>query len=120
MKNDFGGHDNHHFGNIYAYVGRALGVTGTLVAHEDYFYENKVVLTNNQVGGVQCSGAKTVLHDNSYFTPDATLVECGGNLTLAQAKGFDIGSTVASVPSDDTVLRWASELLTIGAPVLMV
>ena len=21
MKNDFGGHDNHHYGNIYGYVG---------------------------------------------------------------------------------------------------
>ena len=26
MKNDFGGHDNHHTGDIYAYVGQALGV----------------------------------------------------------------------------------------------
>merc|ERR1711937_550021 len=26
MKNDFGGHDNHHFNNVYAYIGRAMGV----------------------------------------------------------------------------------------------
>ena len=26
MKNDFGGHDNYHRNNIYAYSGKALGV----------------------------------------------------------------------------------------------
>merc|ERR1712203_936818 len=86
MKNDFGGHDNHHFDNIYAYIGRAMGVTGTLDGHEDYFYGNKVVLTKNQVGGVQCKDVKTVLHDNSYYTPDGTLQECGVNLTEAQSQ----------------------------------
>jgi len=120
MKNDFGGHDNHHFNNIYAYIGRAMGVTGTLEGHEDYFYGNKVVLTNNQVGGVQCKNAKTVLKDNSYFTPDGTLTECGGNLSQAQAKGFDVGSTVAMTPSDDDILGWASDLLGIGAQELVV
>ena len=42
MKNDFGGHDNHHYNNVYAYAGHALGVTNTLEGHEDYFYNNKV------------------------------------------------------------------------------
>merc|ERR1712160_52669 len=50
MKTDFGGHDNHHFNNIYAYVGRAMGVTNTYEGHEDYFYGNKVVLTRSAVG----------------------------------------------------------------------
>jgi len=120
MKNDFGGHDNHHFNNIYAYISKAMGVTGTLVGHEDYFYGNKVVLTNNKVGGVQCKDAKTVLKDNSYFTPDGTLTECGGNLSQAQVQGFDVGSTVATTPSDDDILVWASELLGIGAQELVV
>jgi len=97
-----------------------MGVTGTLVGHEDYFYGNKVVLTNNKVGGVQCKDAKTVLKDNSYFTPDGTLIECGGNLSQAQVQGFDVGSTVATTPSDDDILVWASELLGIGAQELVV
>ena len=33
MKNDFGGHDNHHYDTIYAYAGRALGVTSTLAGY---------------------------------------------------------------------------------------
>jgi hypothetical protein len=51
MKNDFGGHDNHHTDNIYAYVGRALGVCGALDNHEDVFTGNQVVLTGTSVGG---------------------------------------------------------------------
>ena len=38
MKNDFGGHDNHHYNNVDAYVGRGLGVCETLPGHDDYFY----------------------------------------------------------------------------------
>lgn len=45
MKNDFGGHDNHHTNNIYAYVGIALSTCSMLDGHEDVFYGNKVVLT---------------------------------------------------------------------------
>merc|ERR1711918_38649 len=87
MKNDFGGHDNHHYNNIYAFAGRAMGVTTILPGHEDQFYGNKVVLTGTDVGGVQCDGATTQFHDNSYFTPSGQLMECGGSLAQAQAKG---------------------------------
>ena len=45
MKNDFGGHDNHHYGNIYAYAGEGLGVCSQQPGHEDFFYGNKVVVT---------------------------------------------------------------------------
>ena len=58
MKNDFGGHDNHHYDNVDAYVFRAalrkpcrlaqraaqakvdhaLGVCETIAGHEDYFF----------------------------------------------------------------------------------
>merc|ERR1712000_443821 len=96
------------------------GVCGTLKGHEDYFYGNKVVMHGKNVGGVQCSGAKTVLHDNSYFTPDGSLSECGGDLPSAQAKGFDTGSTVSTTPADDVILGWASDLLGIKGLELVV
>merc|ERR1712070_465034 len=109
MKNDFGGHDNLHYNNIYAYAGKALAVTDPLPGHEDQFYSNKVVLTGSGVGGVQCDDPKTQLHDNSYFTPDGNLKECGGSLAQAQAKGFDSGSTVSTTPADDAILGWAAK-----------
>ena len=38
MKNDFGGHDNHHVGNIYAYVGQGIGFYDApmVAGHEVY------------------------------------------------------------------------------------
>ena len=53
MKNDFGGHDNYHFNNVYGYVGQAIGFYDApmLDGHEDKFYSNKV--------RVACSSALT-------------------------------------------------------------
>ena len=107
MKNDFGGHDNHHFGNIYAYAGRALGVCATIAGHEDYFYGNKAVITGNSVGGPQCGAPKTVMHDNEYYTADGAITECGKPLAEIVAAGGDLNSTVSKIPTDDVIIGWA-------------
>ena len=44
MKSDFGGHDNHHYSNIYANVGHGLSICGDVPGHVDYFYNNKVIM----------------------------------------------------------------------------
>jgi hypothetical protein len=112
MKNDFGGHDNHHFNNIYGYVGQGLGACSQLAGHEDFFYGNKVVMTGQDVGRFTCSGAgKTVVHDNAYFTPDGTIQECNMDLPEWQKKGEDKGSSVARLPKDEVIIGWAKELL---------
>ena len=49
MKNDFGGHDNFHFNNMYAYVGQGLDVCQQLNGHSDYFYNNSVVMYQDGV-----------------------------------------------------------------------
>ena len=60
MKNDFGGHDNHHYNNVYAYVGQGLGVCSQQPGHEDYYFNNTAVITGSNVGGFACDGsAKT-------------------------------------------------------------
>ena len=100
MKNDFGGHDNHHSGNIYAYVGQAMGVCAQLAGHEDQFYGNKVVLTGTDVGGVQA----THVHDNKYFTSTGKITENGKPMA-------ETGSTVATLPDDDTIIGWAKDTL---------
>ena len=43
MKNDFGGHDNHHHDNVYAYLGSAAVGADTPMndGHEDHFERNK-------------------------------------------------------------------------------
>ena len=112
MKNDFGGHDNHHYDNVYAYVGEALGVCGQQPGHEDYFYGNRVVLTGSNVGGFACDGpTKTLVHDNAYYTESGNVSECKMDFKDWQAKGNDKGSTVAKFPADDIIVGWAQELL---------
>lgn len=112
MKNDFGGHDNRHYNNTYAYVGRALGVTTTLAGHEDLFAGNRVVLTNSDVGGPICDAPATKMADNAYFTPDGKLAECGVALAENQKnRSMDLGSTVAKHPADDAVIAWAKAAL---------
>mmetsp|Transcript_28297 Transcript_28297/g.59468 ORF Transcript_28297/g.59468 Transcript_28297/m.59468 type:complete len:816 (+) Transcript_28297:1-2448(+) len=112
MKNDFGGHDNHHFNNIYAYVGQGLGVCSQQPGHEDYFYGNKAVITGDKLGGFACTGdAKTIVHDNQYFTPTGAIQECGVDLKDWQAKGEDVNSTVSRPPGDSTIIGWAKVML---------
>jgi len=113
MKNDFGGHDNYHFDNIYAFVGQALGVVSTLPGHEDRFYNNSAILTGENVGDPQCGGARTQMSGNRYFTTDGKISLCGKSLADAQKDGIDVGSTVASIPSDDAILSWAKAMLII-------
>ena len=112
MKNDFGGHDNHHYNNIYAYVGQGLGVCPQQTGHEDYFYNNRVVMTGSKVGSFTCSGVgKTVIHDNQYFNPSGSVQECNMSLEDWQKQGEDKGSTASTLPSDDTIISWAKSLL---------
>ena len=115
MKNDFGGHDNHHFNNIYAYTGQGLGVCSQLKGHEDYFYNNKLIVTGTKVGGFRCADqgkfGKTVVHNNEYYTSSGNISECGMGLAAWQAKGNDKGSTVSKYPEDAVVIGWAKAKL---------
>jgi len=94
MKNDFGGHDNHHYNNVDAYVHGGLGVTTVIPGHEDYFYGNYVVMTGNSVGSCLDVAGLNQMHDNKYFTSDGTI--------KAGCSGF--GGTVAKTPADNDIL----------------
>ena len=113
MKNDFGGHDNHHFNNIYAYVGRGFGICSQLKGHEDYFYNNTVVMgRDGDYGNPTCSGdGMTVVHDNKIYTPNGKVTECKMSLAEWQAKGNDKGTTAGKIPDDKVILDAASRLL---------
>lgn len=113
MKNDFGGHDNHHFNNIYAYVGGGFRIVGQLKGHEDYFYNNTVVMTRDgDYGNPTCSGdGKTVVHDNKIYTPNGKVSECGMSLKEWQAKGNDPGTIAGKIPDDEVIIDGARFLL---------
>ena len=117
LKNDFGGHDNHDYRDIYAYAGQGLGVCDQLKGHEDAFYANKLVTTGNKVGSFRCtdvdSYGKTIIHDNEYYTSDGNINECQMSLDRWQATSADNdkGSTVGVWPRDDVIIGWAKAKL---------
>jgi hypothetical protein len=114
MKNDFGGHDNHHHDNVYCFVSDAVDFFDApmLDGHEDEFDHNRVVLTHSTFGYATCNGTgATRVHDNQYFTPDGSLAECHMSLAEWQAEGRDVGSTVSVGPPDSTVVQWGRDLL---------
>merc|ERR1712139_109155 len=104
---------NHHFNNIYAGVGRALSVTGTLPEHEDKFYNNKVVMTGTDVGNINCKDkdVHADLSNNVFFTPSGQASVCGKSLAEAQEAGLDTGSSVAKTSLDEEIIAWGKQLL---------
>ena len=115
MKNNFGGHDNHHFNNIYAYVGTGFRITTQLQHHEDYFYNNTVVMTKDgDYGNPTCDGeGKTVVHDNHIYNPTGKVTECKKSLADWQAEGNDPGTTANKWPDDDVLVQMTRQLLNI-------
>ena len=115
MKNDFGGHDNRHYRNIYGYVDTGFRITTQLKGHEDYFFNNTVVMNKDgDYGNMQCSGdGKTVVHDNAIYSPTGKVTECGMSLADWQAKGNDPGTKANKFPEDDELVAMIKKLLDI-------
>jgi hypothetical protein len=124
LKSDYGGHDNHHDHNIYAYIAvQALFLDTTLPGHQDQFTQNKVVSArpgrpySNDLVGLPCSSKtypdgspvvqdQTLFEGNEFFTMDGYMHHCG-----AWAWDGNANTTVKSIPSDDTILDWGHQLL---------
>ena len=115
LKCDFGGHDNHHFDNIYTFVETAVkDGTSQLDGHEDGFYRNMVIMTGEDVGKLVCnSTGHTIMHHNEYFTPSGDLTECGMPLAEWQelSDQNDYESTVEKWPDTEIIIKLAREKL---------
>ena len=115
LKSDFGGHDNHHYGNIYAFAGCAISdSTIQIDGHEDSFYENTVIMTGVDVGKLRCDPpGKTVVYDNRYYTPTGEITECGMTLEEWQntSPENDPKSTVDTWPTTKYILDLARKKL---------
>jgi hypothetical protein len=65
LKSDFGGHDNHHISNIYAYVGSCFGAGNNL-----RFQNNSCVLRGDGGYSSDCRlPAGMEVSGNAVFTP---------------------------------------------------
>eukprot|EP00937_MAST-01D_sp_MAST-1D-sp2_P000871 g871.t1 len=124
LKADFGGHDNVHTGNLYAYpqIGCLVDITEQLPGHELQFFGNRCVMRLAGAAGryahFDCADldsgaprAAPAMHDNAVFAPDGQFSVCGLSLAQLQARGFEVGTTVAKLPAASTVLGWAEALL---------
>ena len=115
MKNDFGGHSNHHHNNVYAFTQSGFGICSQQPGHNDFFHNNYVVmLTNQAYGQWDCKlNPQTMikLHDNQIFTPAGNTSMCGQPLEEWLNKGFDRGTTVRKWPADADIIQEARRLL---------
>lgn len=124
LKNDFEGHDNIHASNVYTYVD--IGISngyggevstpgkGQLDGHQSQFYNNYVLLNGDgDYSKPICSGVgKTILANNSIFSPTGNITECGTSLAAWQANGGnDPGTTAAPYPADEVVIALARQRL---------
>lgn len=60
---------------------------------------------------------RILLGKNEIYTPSASAsISCGKSFTFAEwmALGLDAGSTIAALPTSDTIIGWARE--TLGMP----
>jgi len=78
LKNDFGGHDNHHHSNMYINSGNCMSVCPQLPGHEDSFFNNTCVLfaSNPAYASYDTKYAHPIMHDNRVFTIGAQAWPC--------------------------------------------
>ena len=108
LKSDFGGHDNWHESNVYAYVGSCFGKGNNL-----RFVNNSCVLRSDRGYDSDC-GLPTGMSvsGNAVFTPGGALKVCGApSLTEWVRQGHDHGSSLHSLPSDDELIEKGRSLL---------
>lgn len=113
MKSDYGGHDNHHHHNTYAYVGKGFSICNQLKGFPDEFYSNCVIQNSdgNYGDGQACTTTSsvdaTVVYNNTIYTPQGKVTECGQTLQAYQASGGDPGTQALTTPTDDELIRIA-------------
>ena len=125
MKNDFGGHDNHHYNNIYGYLGHCFGIVGQLEGHQDAFYNNTCITSgvpsNNEYGTFDCSAQNSgnqwpKLGDNTIYVAsgdNSKVGLCGKDEVSFQKAnpGIDDGTVIKGAPDNAAIIAAAKKLL---------
>ncbi len=130
LKSDFGGHDNRHHDNVYAFVsGGCVGVTSFLPGHADAFHDNRCVMQESDrpyagfdCGSAQASSGLALPHmgNNRVYTPSGRPADvCGMSFASWQKAGHDANTTWQAWPpapaaggaEEDTVVGWGRATL---------
>jgi hypothetical protein len=119
LKNDFQGHDNVWEGNAVMFIDQYCIHNGyggpmdpVLPGHEQVLVGNLCVVNHDQDYGLpQCTGDdKSVMANNTVYSPTGNVTECGMPLAQWQAQGNDQGTTAHAFADGDLpglAIAWA-------------
>ena len=109
LKNDFQGHDNIWRGNVIAYIdqyclhnGYGGNLDPVLEGHEQELTGNLCILNNDGEYALPIckSPGKSIMANNTLYSPTGALSECGVPLAQWQAGGNDPGTTASAYGAD--------------------
>ena len=115
IKSDFGGHDNRHFNNIYAFTDQSMFLV--YAGANDWFIKNKVILNNECGYQSTCRlnekyAFDMVVDNNSIYTPNGQIGSvCGMSFKQWQANGNDVLTKVFKWPSNEQLIDMVQEML---------
>ena len=133
LKSDFGGHDNRHTRNIYAYVSVCFGAPMPFRYFQglnDAFFNNTCVaigdgiLPSVGVYSSDCNGKGGFLDQSWNVSRNRVMTQSGDAKICnkpwaewfgANYSGTDSGSTISKWPADAQLVRWAEALLNFTA-----
>lgn len=118
LKNDFGGHDNYHRNNLYAYIQDAWTFC-CISGANDIFANNSVVLRDDKGYNSNCDLPEGTVNmqvaNNTVFNPSGKIngngKVCGETLAAWQAKGNDPGTSIHPLPTNQQIIQMAKALL---------
>ena len=116
MKSDQGGHDNWQHDNLNVYAsGAAVELFNSQQpGHEDRYWNNTIIQMNGSVvSSVSAAKSKQLcgmvnVTGTKVFCKSGVMSKCPGGLSLADT---GTGNSVAKLPEDDDVVKWARTLL---------
>lgn len=118
LKSDFGGHSNFHHANVDLFWSSGFGICPQADGFADGYFDNFLYLSQdgNYGSGQTCSGgAKTIVGNNTIWSPTGAVTECGKPLADWQAEGNDVSTKALPYPDDAVVLNVVRETLSLRA-----
>ena len=112
LKSDFGGHDNYHENNVYAYSGETFNPGNNL-----RFINNSCVIRSANGYPSDCGNLPSgmLVSGNSIYVAGGNISVCHGHPLDQWVKaGHDKGSSMHPTPSDAAVVAMGRALLQIG------
>ncbi len=120
LKSDFGGNSNFHQRNLDLFFGGGFSISPQLPGYSDAYVGNTLYMTKdgNYGNGQACTGSatvgKTIVGENTIYSPTGAITECGTTLTKWQSAGNDPGTTAAPWPADSVIIALAKSILNLG------